>query len=300
MKDHKFGIKKSYFYIKLFYIINLYQRMKKNILFIALSLLVLTSYAQEYKEYYKSGKLKVSGMKKNNLETGEWKYFFENGKISKTGNYLEGKLNGEWKYYHDNGLLRIIGKYIKGKDIGLWKYYHENGALRAIGKYKNGKFTGNWKYYYKNSILSKTGKRENGIDVGEWKYFNEDGTLKKIEKKVSEKDAIEKVMGYYFEGTKTDNPDLLRKAFHSEATLKFINTKGEHTKRSIQTFFSYFTNTKTRSFLSKIYYIDITGTTANVKLSTKYKTYKYTDYMNMLKTKDGWKIVSKISHQELF
>ena len=39
---------------------------------------------------------------------------------------------------------------------------------------------------------------------------------------------------------------------------------------------------------------------ANVKLSTKYKTYKYTDYMNMLKTKEGWKIVIKISYQEFF
>mgnify|MGYP000601484390 CR=1 FL=1 len=274
--------------------------MKKNILFIALTLLVLTSNAQEYKEYYNNGNTKVIGTKKNNLETGNWKYYFENGKISKTGNYLEGKLHGEWKYYHENGLLRIIGKYINGKDTGLWKYYHENGALRTIGNYKNGKFTGEWKYYYKNSILSKIGERENGIDVGEWKYYNEDGTLKKIEMKVNEKKAIEKIIDFYFVGTKTDNPNLLKKAFQPDATLKFINSKGVYTKRSIQTFFSYFTNTKTRSFVSRIFYIDVTGTTANVKLSTKYKTYKYTDYLNMLKTKDGWKIVSKISHQEFF
>ena len=77
--------------------------MKKNILFIALTLLVLTSNAQEYKEYYNNGNTKVIGTKKNNLETGNWKYYFENGKISKTGNYLEGKLHGEWKYYHENG-----------------------------------------------------------------------------------------------------------------------------------------------------------------------------------------------------
>ena len=274
--------------------------MKKNILFIALTLLVLTSKAQEYKELYKNGTLKVFGTKKNSLKTGEWKYYFENGKISKTGNYLEGKLNGEWKYYHKNGVLRIIGKYKKGKDKGLWKYYHDNSALRAIGKYKNGKQTGKWKYFYKNAVLSKTGKKVKGEDVGEWKYFNENGSLSKIEKKENDKEAIERILSYYFEGTRTDNPDLLKKAFHTDATLKFINKKGTYTKIPIQTFFTYFKNTKTRSFKTKIYYIDISKTTANVKLSTEYKTYQYIDYMNMLKTKEGWKIVSKISHQEFF
>lgn len=226
--------------------------MKKNILFIALTLLVLKSNAQEYKEYFSNGNIKVSGVKENNVETGEWKYYFENGKISKTGEYEKGKLNGEWKYY------------------------------------------------YNNSVLSKIGERENGIDVGTWKYFNKDGTLKKIEKKVNEKKAIGAIIDFYFVGTKTDNPDLLRKAFHPKATLKYINTKGKYTMVTIEKFFSYFTNTKKRSFVSKIYFIDITGTTANVKLSTKYKTYKYTDYLNLLKTKDGWKIVSKISHQDFF
>jgi hypothetical protein len=274
--------------------------MKKNILFIALTLLVLTSKAQEYKELYKNGTLKVFGAKKNSLKTGEWKYYFENGKISKTGNYLEGKLNGEWKYYHKNGVLRIIGKYKKGKDKGLWKYYHDNSALRAIGKYKNGKQTGKWKYFYKNAVLSKTGKKVKGEDVGEWKYFNENGSLSKIEKKENDKEAIERILSYYFKGSKTDNPDLLKKAFHTDATLKFINKKGTYTKIPIQTFFTYFKNTKTRSFKTKIYYIDISETTANVKLSTEYKTYQYIDYMNMLKTKEGWKIVSKISHQEFF
>ena len=274
--------------------------MKKVILFIALILLTLTSNAQEHKEYYDSGKLKVSGTKENEIDTGEWKYYFENGKISKIGEYENGKLNGEWKYYHENGALKIIGKYQKGKDIGEWKYYHENGVLRAIGKYKNGKQIGKWKFYYKNSTLSKIGKKENGEDIGEWKYYHENGTLKKTEKKKNDKEAIEEKINYYFDGTRTDNPDLLRKAFHPDATLKFIDVKGVYTMRPIEKFFSYFTNTKTRVFESKIFYINISGSAANVKLSTKYKTYQYIDYMNMLKTKEGWKIVSKISYQELF
>lgn len=116
----------------------------------------------------------------------------------------------------------------------------------------------------------------------------------------NDKEAIKKTINYYFEGSKTDNPDLLRKAFLPDATLKYLNAKGNYKMRPIQEFFGFFTNTKTRKFESKIYYIDVSGTAANVKLSTKYKTYQYIDYMNMLKTNDGWKIVSKISHKEVF
>lgn len=274
--------------------------MKKSLILFGILFLIQSLNAQIYKAYFDNGNIKVAGTKTNGLETGTWNYYFENGKISKTGNYNNGKLDGEWKYYYDNGVLRIIGAYKNGVDLGLWKYYHNNGTIRTIGNYKNGKQTGHWKYYYENSNLKKEGKKEKGIDVGAWKFYNEKGALISTKIKVNEEKEIESIINLYFDGTRTDNPDLLRKAFHPKATLKFINAKGDYTMRTIETFFSYFTNTKTRSFQGKIYYIDITGTTANVKLSTKYKAYQYMDYMNMLKTKDGWKIVSKISHQDFF
>ena len=225
--------------------------MKKIILFIALALHVLTSNAQEYKEYYDSGKLKIIGAKKHDKKTGEWKYYFEDGAISKIGKYENGNITGEWKYYHNNG------------------------------------------------ELNKVGEKGNGEDVGEWKYYNENGKLSKIQKE-NDKEAIARIINYYLDGIRSDNPDLVRKAFHPDATLKFIDKEGSYKMRPIQKFFSYFTNTKTRLFESKIYYIDISGSTANVKLSTKYETYQYIDYMNILKTKKGWKIVSKISYQDFF
>ncbi|WBX71068.1 nuclear transport factor 2 family protein [Tenacibaculum retecalamus] len=249
--------------------------MKKKTLFIALVLLVLTSNAQEYKEYYDNGKLKTFGTKKNDKKTGEW------------------------KYYYNSGALRIVGKYKDGKDIGKRKYYHQNGTLRAIGNYENGKMTGLWKYYHNNGELNKIGEKENGENIGEWKHYNENGKLSSL-KKENDKEAIARIINYYLDGTRSDNPNLLRKAFHPDATLKFIDKEGSYKMRTIQKFFSYFTNTKTRSFVSKIYYIDISGSAANVKLTTKYETYRYVDYMNILKTKKGWKIVSKISHQDFF
>ncbi|MCH3882191.1 nuclear transport factor 2 family protein [Tenacibaculum aquimarinum] len=117
-------------------------------------------------------------------------------------------------------------------------------------------------------------------------------------KKENDKEAIARIINYYLDGTRSDNPDLMRKAFQPDVTLKFIDKEGSYKMIPIKKFFSYFTNTKSRLFENKIYYIDISGSTANVKLTAKYEAYKYIDYMNILKTKNGWKIVSKISHQD--
>ena len=154
--------------------------------------------------------------------------------------------------------------------------------------------TGLWKYYHNNGELNKIGEKENGEDIGEWKHYDENGKLSKI-KKENDKEAVARIINYYLEGTRSDNPDLMRKAFHPDATLKFIDKEVSYKMIPIQKFFSYFTNTKSRLFESKIYYIDISGSTANVKLTAKYEEYKYIDYMNILKTKNGWKIVDAVS-----
>ena len=278
----------------------LHKTMKKYLTRIALVFLPFLLNAQETKEYHNNGELKTIGFKKNGKNSGEWRSYFETGNLNKLGTYTSGNKEGEWKYYHSNGALRIIGKYKAGKDMGEWKYYYENKQLRAIGLYTNGLMTGIWKHYHKNGQLLKTGERAYGKDIGTWKHYDEHGSLLKVEQPETAKEAIVRNMNYYFDGTRTDNPALLKKAFHPDATLKFIDAKGTYQMRSIQTFFSYFTNTKTRSFQGNIDYIDISGTTANVKLTTTYETYRYIDYLNMLKTKDGWKIVGKIAHQEFF
>lgn len=115
----------------------------------------------------------------------------------------------------------------------------------------------------------------------------------------NDEEAIKTTIEHYFEGARTDNPDLLKKAFHPEATLKYAKD-GEYSVIPIQKYFTYFTNTKTREFESKIHYVDVSGTAANVKLTTKYATHQFSDYMNMIKLKEGWKIVSKISFRETF
>ena len=114
-----------------------------------------------------------------------------------------------------------------------------------------------------------------------------------------DKEAITTAINYYFDGSKTDNPETMKKAFHPDATLKYAKD-GEYAVIPIQKYFTYFTNTKTREFEGKIHYIDVVGTAANVKITATYKTHQFTDYMNMIKLNDGWKIVSKISHRDTY
>lgn len=114
-----------------------------------------------------------------------------------------------------------------------------------------------------------------------------------------DKEQIRKTIQNYFDGSHTDNPELLKAAFHPDATLKYIK-EGKYQMIPIQKYFTFFTNSKTREFEEKIYYVDQYGNAANVKLSARYAKYQFVDYMNLLKTEEGWKIVSKISHREEF
>ena len=49
---------------------------------------------------------------------------------------------------------------------------------------------------------------------------------------------------------------------------------------------------------TKIESISVFGNAATAKLTIEYPTFYFHDIMSLLKTKDGWKIVSKIFYRE--
>lgn len=117
----------------------------------------------------------------------------------------------------------------------------------------------------------------------------------------SEKKEIKKVIQNYFEGQRKDNPELIKKVFHPLSALKFISVRdNEYKTITFERYVTFFKNKKERVFKDKIFYIDVSGTAANAKVLVKYDTYQYIHYFNMLKTKDGWQIVNKISSQKNF
>lgn len=115
------------------------------------------------------------------------------------------------------------------------------------------------------------------------------------------KEEINVTIDNYLKGQRTDNPELIKSVFTEDASLKFISVRDNSYRIiPIKRYLTFFNNKRNRTFKEKLFYINVEGTAANVKLEIKYETFKYTHYFNMLKTREGWKIVNKISSQENF
>lgn len=125
----------------------------KTIITAVILLFNVTSFAQnkEYKEYYDSGKLKLSGyMTSDEKETGEWKSYYENGKIETISNYKNGLLDGETKMYYENGKIMFIINHKNGALHGEQREYYENGNVREVRNLINGEEGGESRYFYVN------------------------------------------------------------------------------------------------------------------------------------------------------
>ncbi|HVD97797.1 MAG TPA: hypothetical protein VNB90_06295 [Cytophagaceae bacterium] len=153
-----------------------------------------------YSSYFQNGKLKSTGIFKNNKANGKWKYYYESGGLKMEGPFKDNEHNGYWKYYYENGLLNMEGEIYKEVKEGEWKYYFENGNLKNTGVYHKNKKNGIWKYFnedgtikaqaiyendkgrytemYSNGNIKSQGDIVNGKSDGIWKYYYEDGKLK--------------------------------------------------------------------------------------------------------------------------
>ncbi len=153
-----------------------------------------------YTSYYQSGKIKSTGIFKNNKANSHWQYYYEGGTLKMEGPFKDNEHNGYWRYYYETGLLNMEGEIYKELKEGTWKYYYENGNLKNTGAYKKNKKHGIWKYFnedgtvkaqavyendkgrytelYSNSNVKSEGGIINGKSDGPWKYYYEDGKLK--------------------------------------------------------------------------------------------------------------------------
>jgi antitoxin component YwqK of YwqJK toxin-antitoxin module len=150
-----------------------------------------------WKNYYKNGKLKIEGNRKNFQLDSVWKFYSEKGKITKSVNYLEGKKNGyTFNYdtnqrvsskeafindikqgnsftYYPSGKTKLLMPYLKGKPDGYAYEYSEDSVIISIMKYQGGILA---------SVDRLNRKDENGKKQGVWKDFYEDGKLKEEKK----------------------------------------------------------------------------------------------------------------------
>ncbi len=117
----------------------------------------------------------------------------------------------------------------------------------------------------------------------------------------SDENAVTETLMNYLDGGTYGDTVKLNKAFHLSATMKYIDNKtGEFRDVPIRDFLNRAKANagKTSNRKTKIVYTTITGTAAQARLEIDGGTYKFHDYMNLLKINGEWKIVSKIFWRE--
>jgi len=114
----------------------------------------------------------------------------------------------------------------------------------------------------------------------------------------SDYQEVEKTLHYYLDGGTNNDFEILKKAFHKTATMKFIGDEYKEVN-AIEFFKKGIKPGPKQNRQTRIDYINISGTAANAKLEIEYPTFTFIDYMNLLKIDGEWKIVSKIFYKKV-
>lgn len=113
--------------------------------------------------------------------------------------------------------------------------------------------------------------------------------------------AIENVLlNQYAEGCKQAKSEIMKPAFHQQATMYSVNEQGGLQGGPVaESLFPGIDNhfTPSENPIVAIAYIDITGTAASARVDAdNLSGYGFTDYFNLLKVEGKWTIVSKVFH----
>lgn len=109
----------------------------------------------------------------------------------------------------------------------------------------------------------------------------------------SDADAIEATLKDYLYGLRDGDVQRLRRAFHPTAEIEGIRDS-VFTSWSIREYLSGMVPGQRRPFIPRILSVDHIGAAASGKVESDYGTWKFVDYMQLLKIDGQWKIVNKI------
>ena len=106
---------------------------------------------------------------------------------------------------------------------------------------------------------------------------------------------VRAVLESYFRGQATGDGSHMRPIFQPSASLYWIR-EGKYTERPSSDWIASYTGKPAADEAERkrrIASLDITGNAAAAKLVSDYPTAVVTDYMSLLKTESGWKVVAK-------
>ena len=109
---------------------------------------------------------------------------------------------------------------------------------------------------------------------------------------------IQTVVSYYLDGGTNGDSVMFSKAFVPDGQMRYMRNDTLFNV-SLKDFMARARNTGVKTDRkTKIESIQVYGNAATAKLTIEYPTFYFHDIMSLLKTKDGWKIVSKIFYRQ--
>lgn len=105
--------------------------------------------------------------------------------------------------------------------------------------------------------------------------------------------AVKATIMDYIEGTANGDIPRIKRAFTSTAALYAANPDGSLKRVPIDQYIGFFKPNQKTGRVGKIISTDIVNNAATVKVEILSGPWKFTDYMLLLKLKDGWKIINK-------
>jgi Putative lumazine-binding len=109
---------------------------------------------------------------------------------------------------------------------------------------------------------------------------------------------IETVCTYYLDGATNGDSLMFSKAFVPDGQMRFMRNDTLFNV-PLKDFMARMRNTGVKqNRKTRIESIQVFGNAATAKLTIEYPGFYFHDIMSLLKTKEGWKIVSKIFYRE--
>ena len=115
---------------------------------------------------------------------------------------------------------------------------------------------------------------------------------------MSDKEQFESVVDNYYNGMYRGDPDLIRKAFHPEARLQGVMAGQSFYGLTRDNFCKFVTLMPTPADTDDLHdcrfeVLDLSGAQAVLKITDYVFGVWFVDYLSLLDTDDGWKIVNK-------
>lgn len=130
-----------------------------------------------------------------------------------------------------------------------------------------------------------------GISCSLFSYVNAQSKEEEIE-------AVKTVCNYYLDGGTNGDSVMFSKAFYPGGLMHFMRNDTLMVV-SLKDFMARARNNGQKTDRkTKIESVQVFGNAATAKLTIEYPTFYFHDIMSLLKTKEGWKIVSKIFYRE--